>query len=520
MNRFFGRRVLLDRIHELHRSNDHVSVVGARAIGKTELLKAVVDRHAAGSELFVGAGIVDLRHNPPTSTSAALQRVAVTLRDIFRRAGNRQINSLAGDLDVNAPAEELNELLQLTLDDVAQADLRILLVLDGCDAVLQNGSIPRNLWDNMRALAQKISLRLMTGSRDRLLDLCYSPEARGSDFFGIFYPQPLTVGPFSDADWQEVFSGCGMEIDGSAKKELVNWTGGHPDLATLLVRRLAGTHSGHTASKVDVDAAADSLLSPVADPIAALWRECSDESCGDIIQLAGGELLAGELPPHRVKFLVERGIVIHSGNKVRLANRFIERVAGERRDDVNGARRLFEKPEDFATNIRTVLELRTAHVQAGDPELMKLVRRAVKHLPDEPDAALGSARDILDRALNLVWAAEAPDSRIPESWIAHWKAIQVASGRPVRATTDYPSGSLIPEERGRQCALLRWATGQQRIRPIATRASKATYLLIEHMSQVGDLKNHFKGEPSLTLAVAFCMAAIELAESLGRDLAS
>jgi hypothetical protein len=79
---------------------------------------------------------------------------------------------------------------------------------------------------------------------------------------------------------------------------------------------------------------------------------------------------------------------------------------------------------------------------------------------------------------------------------------------------------MIPEERGRQCALLRIATGQHRIRPVASHVSKATYVFVEHMSQVGDLKNHSKGEPTLTMAVAFCMAAIELAESLCRDLAS
>src|SRR4029078_6549700 len=102
-------------------------------------------------------------------------------------------------------------------------------------------------------MAQKSSLRLMTESRDHLLALCYSPEARGSDFFGIFYPQPITVGPFDDADWQETYSGCRVELDGSAKKERVNWTGGHPDLVTLLIERLAETRSGRGAMKTEVD---------------------------------------------------------------------------------------------------------------------------------------------------------------------------------------------------------------------------------------------------------------------------
>lgn len=49
-----------------------------------------------------------------------------------------------------------------------------------------------------------------------------------------------------------------------------------------------------------------------------------------------------------------------------------------------------------------------------------------------------SARDILDRALDLVWTVEAPDLRVPEAWLAHWKAAEVVSGRPVPETRDYP----------------------------------------------------------------------------------
>jgi hypothetical protein len=69
-----------------------------------------------------------------------------------------------------------------------------------------------------------------------------------------------------------------------------------------------------------------------------------------------------------------------------------------------------------------------------------------------------------------------------------------------------------------QCAVLRMATGQQRIPPVAAKVSKNIYALIEHTNQVGDLKNHSKGDPSITMAAAFCMAAIELVEAVARDL--
>lgn len=44
------------------------------------------------------------------------------------------------------------------------------------------------------------------------------------------------------------------------------------------------------------------------------------------------------------------------------------------------------------------------------------------------------------------------------------------------------------------------------------------YVLIEHVSQIGDLKNHSKVEPTLTMAVAFCMVTIDLIECLNQEI--
>ena len=88
------------------------------------LSQEVVERHARGSELFAGAGSVNLRHDPPASRDAALQRVAVALRDIVQKAGNRELSYLA-DLDVSASAQELNDQLQIALDMVAESGRRV-----------------------------------------------------------------------------------------------------------------------------------------------------------------------------------------------------------------------------------------------------------------------------------------------------------------------------------------------------------------------------------------------------------
>ena len=48
--------------------------------------------------------------------------------------------------------------------------------------------------------------------------LCYNPEARVSDFFRIFYDEPVIVGPFDDRDWKDLYAGCGIKLDGSAER--------------------------------------------------------------------------------------------------------------------------------------------------------------------------------------------------------------------------------------------------------------------------------------------------------------
>jgi hypothetical protein len=522
MSWFIGRQSVLGQIDDHLRSGRHVSVVGPKAMGKTALLRHVVEQHEHGSDAFAGAGLVDFRHNPPGSTDAALQRVGAVLAEVFRTAAEGQHAYLADEIETDAEAHELYDQLKIALDMVKEAGHRVLLVLDGCDPVLQNSTIPRNLWDNLRALAQVPSLRLMTGTRDRLHNLCYNPEARTSDFFRIFHDTPLTVGPLVAGDLKQLRAATGRAFDGAAEKELANWTGGHPDLVDLLLSRVLANAEG-TVQKPDVDQAAEDLLRGRSSRLEALWLELSGDVQGDIVRLSKGELLSADIPQARREAIVSRGIAVESGNKVRLNNRFVQRLAAGHESDVSGVRQLFEDAADYRANIRALLELRLAQVQTPDPRLQFLVKRVINHLPDDPGGALGSARDILDRALDVVWDAETTNRRVPVEWLEYWEKRgldQDYSGqiRPKTLLADLRADPELPEARGRQCSILRRATGEQSAKPVATKVSKSTYVLIEHMSHLGDLKNHTRDDPTLTMAVAFCMTAIELTESLAREL--
>lgn len=513
MTRFYGRGQLLRQIGELHTKSvpDHVSIVGPRSIGKSMLLKAVAEQHLAGSTVFAATGLVDLRHDPPTTVDGVLARIAVTIRDAL--TASSRFAELARFVQPSDSATEINEQLGLAIGEIASAGARLLLILDGCDPILQNSTIPRNLWDNLRALAQSKGLRLMTGTRAPLHELCYNPDARTSDFFRIFYDQPLAVGPFDEEDWADAFARSGVDLDASAQKELRNWTGGHPDLVDLMLERLRDTKK--VVSKTEVDAVAEGVLDGSAR-LESIWSDCSDETRGDILLLSKDDVSAGELPEPRAKYLLTRGIAVRSGTKLRLCNRLIERKAASRKNDVSGIRQLFGDRDGFNANISKLLELRAAIVSGADHEMTRIVQRSIRHLPDDPSACLSGARDLLDRALDLVWACEAPDGVVPRQWLESWKFQQTQEA--TKAVDRFSRERELPSERGFQCELLRLATGRQRVKPVTLKTSKAAYVLIEHVKQLGDLKNHSKAPATQMLAAAFCMTAIELCETLAREL--
>ena len=112
--------------------------------------------------------------------------------------------------------ETMHEVLGIVFDDLDKEGTCILVVLDGFDYALAGTGLTRNLWDQLRVLAQTRSLRLVTGSRRPLRELCRTEESRTSDFWEIFYDTPLRVTALADADVTEFLQplrdlGCEFE---------------------------------------------------------------------------------------------------------------------------------------------------------------------------------------------------------------------------------------------------------------------------------------------------------------------
>lgn len=518
--RMLGRRRLIEQIerHVLKPSPDHVQVVGPRLFGKSVLLKALADRQASGTGHYTTAAYVDLRHSPPIDDTAFRRRFA----EAVKAALAKPLSDVAAYLDLDDPG--LHELLGLCFEEMEQKKARLLVVLDGFDHLRSGTGMTRTLLDQLRALAQKSSLRLVTGSRRPLRELCRTEESRASDFHEIFYPTPIVVGPFPEGDWDDLIApivGQNVVVDGSARKELTNWSGGVPVLAAAMLERLAsGARDGQTLSKADVDAIAADMLGQPPTFLQDLWEDCSQELRSDIAVLAenDGAPLA-ELSVSRQRALGGRGYGSISGNRMRSGCRLMARYAVQQGPAVADLKRLFGARRDFDTNVRGFLELRLSHLahENVDAELMNYVKSAVRDLEPAPDMALKWVRSIANKALAIIWGAElGPEQKIPEAWIREWQG----AGERLQWLD---GGQRLPRRQGAQCNVLRLATGADNIRPLARFVTKPTALFVDALQSVGDFGQHREDFPESIVSIGYAagvvMMAIELVDGLARDLA-
>ena len=510
-----GRAALVARIegHLLKPSPDHVSVVGPAHYGKSVLLRHLADKHREGSSNYLTTVHIDLRRDTPTSDDAFKRRLA---REI-----SAALQPLRQDLSELLAFEDegIHELLVLVLDDLAKIDARLLVVLDGFDYALAGAGLTRNLWDQLRSLAQKTSLRFVTGSRRPLRELCRTEETRTSDFWEIFYDTPIRVAALDDADWDpflEPLLATGCTLDEPARKEIVNWTGGVPLLVCALLQKLwEQSREALRLSKPDVDHAAETILNERNELLATLWDDCDVELRADLGALATDGIPLAELPHGRLFAVTSRGFGRESRNRVRRSCRLIQRYTVGQAPALADLTRLFGSHRGFETHIRSWLEIRLAQVAGPglDRNLHDFVSRAIRDIGN-PELAVNGLRGVVERALVLIWSAELPpDKTLPAEWVRRWEEAGVNFA--------HDDGKL-PSTSGAQCQVLRLATGTWNVAPLSRHITKTTCLLVDHLKSVGDFGQHRGDFPearvSIGVAASFVLAAISLIECLTADL--
>ena len=503
-----GREAILKRLTSAltKRTPDHLQVVGPRFSGKTVTLHELARRMGGGEAPYSAVVMWDLGHQTPTSDEEFLQRLGEELASTLQ-AKHSEYAEYLRSLESNR-YQGIAEVLEHLKTD----ECKVLAILDGFDKPLSNGRLSRNLWDQLRELALKPSLRLVTASRGKLSELLRSPEAQTSDFWGIFDPSPVRIGCFDEADMHAVIARLeGLEFSGGALTELWNATNGYPILLLEVLNVAKENLAPGPVSDKDVRSLCDRAFREVRDNLKILWESCPTTS-QDLFRRVEKEQTVGRrgITYSDAEILVERGFVQESGDKFQRPSKLLSELLAESPEQGNEHARLFGDAESYLEHFRGVAERRIEHIEKIDPTLKRYLQLGISELPSHPEVFLSNVRGIVERGFELIWTAELREKRIPSEWMAIWKRNQVP--RVEEWETKFPPG-------GQRVRLLQLMTGTERTDACAKHISKSTYGLMNAIHTFGDFGQHREGavvDPGFAYAVL--LLCIELAASLAREL--
>lgn len=485
---------------------DHLQMVGPRFAGKTVILHELVARLRKEGSPYTAVVLWDLGHQTPEADELFMQRLA---RELCTGLTAKHANIACHLKDPQGnPFQDIAEILDLLKDESGKA----LVIMDGFDKPLSNGQLTRNLWDQLRELALKPSLRLVTASRRTLRDLIRHPDAQTSDFWNIFDPTPVRVGCFDDGDLAAVLGSLpDLSLAAGAKTELWNASNGFPVMTLEILNSLCEEKCSGSISDETVRTACDSAFPALRDKIDVLWTDCSP-SCQDLFRrvLDEGTLSRTGIPPFDADVLIERGFAHQAANKLQRPNRLLGRYLEEHPHEGNALVRLFGTSNSYQKHFKNVLERRISQINGIDSQLKRYLERGIEDLPDHPAVWLENIRGVVNQAFDLIWKAELGEKSVPTKWIVTWKY------NGIRGIDDWE----IKFPQGGQCVkLLSLMTGMEKSDPYAKYVTKGTCVLMNAAHGFGNFGAHQEGSPVDTgtayVALHLC---IELAAAITREL--
>lgn len=503
-----GRQKLIDRLVAslTKETPDHFQVVGPRFAGKTVLLTDLIARLKKQEKPYTAIFSWDLAHQNFDDDSNFIrnfaQQIAIALKAHHPAYADHLLS------DSNPSVGDIAEVLEALKGDGG----KILAILDGLDKAASNGRLTRNLWDQLRELAIKPSLRLMISSRRRMSELLRDPDAAGSPFWNIFEPNPITVGCFDEFDIETIL-GCTPEINLSAgaHSELLNATNAAPLLMLEVLNALVDSgQSGSVSAEVMLNTSR-SAYPFVRDRLNLQWIDCP-ATAQDLFRQVRSAGYVQDNPKWKAdaEMLLERGFIQKSGNKLQRASRLLGNLIDEIPNESSSLNRLFASSVAYEANLRSVFESRIAQIDQLDPTLARFLKRGAEDLPDHPDVFLSNIRGFVDKVFDLIWKAEIPDKRIQSGWMSIWKRNEERGVGDWE--TKFPQGV-------HRVRLLNLMTGTDRSSPCAKHITKGTFVLMNGVHGFGDFGQHLEGAPvNAGVGYAAMHMCIELAAAVSSEV--
>jgi hypothetical protein len=485
---------------------DHLQVVGPRFAGKTVIVHELAARLRVIGSPYSAVLVWDLGHQTPGTDALFMQGLARQLSAALKDSHPDYAEHLRSPLD--NPYQDMAEVLDLLKDEGA----KVLAIMDGFDKPLSNGQLTRNLWDQLRELALKSSLRLVTASRCTLRDLIRHPDAQTSDFWNIFDPTPVRVGCFDENDLTTVLATMPERpLTAGAQTELWNASNGFPVLVLGVLNAVYETGTAGAVSPEAMRTACEEAFPTVRDELDALWIDCPPP-CQDLMRrvLDEGSVARAGIAPAHLETLIECGFIHTAANKLQRPSRLLARYLGEDSNESNAIVRLFGDQGAYLVNMRGVLERRIAQIDGLDKELRRYLTLGVAELPGFPKVFFSNIRGIVDRALEMIWEAEFHRKRIPSEWISVWRFN--GENKAGEWLSRFPRG-------GERLRLLDLMTGTQKCDLCAKYVTKSTYVLANAVQGFGDFGQHQEGAPiDPGTAYSGLHLCIELAAAVTREL--
>ncbi len=508
-----GRPALLGRASEVASirrqwQNTSINVIGPKFYGKTAMLRHLSG--LAGQDGFDDVVYWNVRDQVPETRAQFFE----LLHGLMSKQTKNASAMLGEPKEEDGYYQEIKD----AVEEMQKDEQRLLIIMQSVDELLLRGdNISPNLWDNLAHFAGQCGVRFVLSSRKKLIDLVPSESAKLSDFWRKFgHIEPL--GAFDERDWDAVISPLtarGISLDTSARKELVNWTGGIPPLAIGLCAKLDDNSDGARLGKAEVDSAAKALDRRYLDE---LWKDLPADVRERLSELADKKSLPrSQCDIALADELQSRALADEDHGHFKLTSRLLMEHAQRVGSVLPEMRRLFGTAEVYLPNVRRVIEMRIAQTASLHPDIKSHFNAILQQL-DDPDAAMKMLCGIYDRCADLVIKLDFPEGKIDGSWVSDWEA----RGKLRPENRDVDGEMLkgrVPSHRGARMKLLGLLRDDKILG--TSKARSSTLCLLNGLLDTSNYCRHaFEvGETvPLSFACAALFSALELCGQLSEDL--
>jgi hypothetical protein len=488
---------------------DHLQIVGPRFFGKTILMHALAAKIRSGDSRFKTVALWDLAHNTPATDDDFIKALVQQIADQI------SFNKDYADHLRGADGTGYSELREV-IDILDGEKVKILVLWDGFDKAFGSSRLTRNLWDQLRDLASRPGLRIVTASRKPLHELPRDSESKTSDFWGLFDTSPVRLQCLDDEELGQATGQLTTVTFGpGAKTELWNWTAGVPPLIFSVLNKVNEAFKGATVEGADINRLAKESIRDLNPFLGSLWSDCPESSKDLYFELVQAQSIDVKTCKYSdVAPLEEKGFANRSVSKVHAACRLLEAFVKDRADDSGSIGRLFGSEAAFEANARILLDRRLAKTEIADADVRLFLSRCITDIPDHLDVCLYNIRGIVDRVLEIIWNAElGPKRQIPVEYTNDWQHYGERA-----ANEDW--GGRCPSSRGAQLRLLKLLTTPDRAPVKAKYVTNVTHTLVESAHSFANLGQHLIGQKvDFGTAFAAMCVCLELASRTSRELA-